>query len=60
MALQMRKPIPLAAKDAFVIIESGCRPTADEIDGMPQKLVDTILLYGAVKNAIEQGGTLTL
>ncbi len=60
VALQMRKPIPLGAKDAFVIIETGCRPTVEEIDGLPDKTVDAILLYGSVKSAIETGGTLII
>ena len=60
VALQMRKTIPAAAQEAFVIVETGCRPTLDELDAMPQSLVDGILLYGAVKNTIEQGGVMRL
>lgn len=60
VALQMNKPIPLGAQDAFVLVETGCRPTATELDEMPQKLVDTMLLYGQVKGTIENGGTMKL
>ena len=55
MALLMKKSIPMAIQEAFVIVEIGCRPTLSELDAMPQKLVDNILLYGMVKGAIEQG-----
>lgn len=60
VALQMRKPIPMAAKEAFVIVETGCRPTVDELDAMPQSLVNSILLYGAVKDTIKHGGAMRL
>jgi len=60
VALQMNKPIPMGAQDAFVIIETESRPTADELDSMPQKLVDTMLLYRQVKGTIEHGGVMTL
>jgi len=60
VALHMGKAIPIAAQDAFIIVETGCRPTLSELDAMPKKLVDSILLYGAVKNTIEQGGTMKL
>lgn len=58
VALLMGRPIPLGARDAFVIVETGCRPTLAELDAMPQALVDKVLLYKAVKGIIEQGGTL--
>ena len=60
MALQSRESIPAAVREAFVIVETGCRPTLGELDSMPQKLVDGILLYRAVKNIIEQGGDMRL
>ena len=60
VALQMNKPIPMGAQDAFVIIETESRPTADELDSMPQRLVDTILLYKQVKGTIENGGVMRL
>jgi len=60
VALQMKKNIPPAAKDAFIIVETGCRPTLTELDGMPQSLVDAILLYGSVKRTIEQGQEMIL
>jgi len=56
----MKKNIPPAAKDAFIIVETGCRPTLTELDGMPQSLVDAILLYGSVKRTIEQGQEMIL
>jgi hypothetical protein len=60
VALQMNKPIPMGAQDAFVIIETESRPTLDELDSMPQRLVDTLLLYRQVKGTIEHGGVMTL
>lgn len=60
MALQMGRPLPLAAAEAFVIVETGCKPTLEELDAMPQKLVDSLLLYGAVKTVILEGGVLKL
>ena len=50
----------MAAEDAFVIVETKCRPTSDELDMMPQRLVDTILLYSQVKGTIENGGVMRL
>jgi hypothetical protein len=60
VALQMNKPIPMSAQDAFVIIETESRPTVDELDSMPQRLVDTMLLYRQVKGTIENGGVMRL
>ncbi len=50
----------MGAQDAFVIIETESRPTADELDSMPQRLVDTMLLYRQVKGTIENGGVMRL
>ncbi len=60
MALLMGKPMPLGIQDAFVISEAGCIPSANELDEMPQKLVDSMLLYGQVKKIAENGGTLRI
>lgn len=60
MALQMNKPIPMGAQDAFVLVETDSRPTADELDSMPQRLVDTILLYKQVRGTIEHGGVMRI
>jgi len=60
VALQMKKNIPPAAKDAFIIVEMNCRPTLAELDCMPQSLVDTVLLYSSVKRTIEQGQEMRL
>lgn len=55
MALQLNISLPLAARDAFYIVEMESRPTPDELDRLPQELVDTVLLYKAVKKTIEYG-----
>lgn len=47
--------MPLAAEDAWVIVEMDARPSLSELDAMPQELVNTIILYKAVKSAIETG-----
>lgn len=56
----MNKPIPMGAQDAFVLVETDSRPTADELDSMPQRLVDTILLYKQVRGTIEHGGVMRI
>lgn len=60
MALQLGWPLPHAAKDAALMVEMGCRPTMEELESMPQELVNTIQLYSAVKSTIEQGETMRL
>ena len=44
VALQMGKPVPVGAQDAHMLAMTGCRPTFDELEAMPQKLVDSIVL----------------
>ena len=56
----MDKPIPAVAREAFVIVETGCHPTIEELEAMPQKMVDSIALYNAVKDTIKQGGVMRL
>ncbi len=60
MALEMRRPMPLAAQEAEVIVESDCRPSISELDVMPQELVDTIILYKNMKAVIETGAQIDL
>ena len=60
MALNRGWSIPIAARDAFVIVEMECTPTISELDAMPERLVDTILLYKEVKNVIMYGGRLQI
>lgn len=60
MALQMGKPVPLAAADAYYIVEMGCSPSLAELDDMPSRLVDVVLLYKQVKGIAEYGGTLKI
>lgn len=47
-------PMPLAAMDAAAIVDMDCQLTATELDAMPQDLVDTVLLYKAVRRAIRE------
>lgn len=56
----MGKSIPLGAQDAYYIVEMDCRPTLAELDGMPDRLVETVLLYRQVKGVAEYGGTLKI
>ncbi len=47
-------------RDAFYIIEMDSHLTLGELDRMPQELVEIVLLYKAVKRAIEYGLELDL
>ena len=60
VALQLGKRVPVGAQDAHIMSVTGCRPTFSELEAMPQKLVDSIALYGMVKDTIEQGGVMKL
>jgi len=60
VALQKGKGMPLEAEEAFVFTEMNCRPSLAELDLMPQTLIDTVLLYGAVKSTVQYGGRLKL
>ena len=60
MALLTGGTVPTGAQDAFLIVELECHPTLAELDSMPQKLIETILLYKSVKGIVEHGGKLVL
>ena len=56
MALLRKAPIPLAAREAYYIVESGALITLTELDNMPQVLVDKVLAYKSVKDIVIYGG----
>lgn len=60
MALQMRRPMPLAASEACFLVEIDTRPSLSELDCMPQELINTVMLYKSVKSAIETGSEMDL
>jgi len=60
VALQMQRPLPWEAIEAADFVEVGVSPNLTELEAMPQKLVNTVVLYKAVKSVIENGGEMNL
>lgn len=56
MALLRKAPVPLDTREAYYIVESGAIITLTELENMPNKLVEQLLAYRAVKDVIAYGG----
>ncbi len=52
--------MPIAAREAALIVDLECRPTLEELDKMPQNLIDAILLYKNIESAIKYGAEVDL
>jgi hypothetical protein len=55
-----KRPVPTEARDAYYFVEMDARPSAQELENMPQLLVEKILAYKAVKNVVMYGGEVPL
>lgn len=52
--------MPPAAREACYIVETETRPSFEELENMPQSLVEKIIAYKMVKNVIQYGGELNV
>lgn len=52
--------MPLDAQEAGLLVELEAAFTLEELDEMPQSLIDVMILYRMVKNAILTGKELIL
>ena len=48
--------VPLGAREVFAIVESGCALSLEELENLPQELVDRIIDYRTIKHIVEFGG----
>lgn len=60
MALQLQRPLPLEATEAHLIVELDVKISLDDLDRMPQELIDSVLIYRMVKSVIESGAEVNL
>ncbi len=55
-----RLPTPPAAREAYYFVEMETKPGVEELENMPQLLVEQILAYKMVRNIVIYGGVLVL
>jgi hypothetical protein len=60
VALKRQSTVPLGMVDVYILWATDARLTLEELDQMPQNMVDRYILMKSVADVAANGGTLKL